>query len=515
MKKIIIFFILFKLNLYGFNQFIKATYFFGNSSPFNFWNSSDFYLTKSYFTQIKKDGFNTIILIVPWREFQNDLSCYEKLNFYLKEAEKSNLNVILRVSYFWDLYKSKIPLPELFLKLVTDKQIFKQWLNYLKKINNICKNYDNFLFAFISWEDFWIYTNKGFLKQFPEYKNYLKCFQNFVYKKYQKKIYDLPSRYEYNFKYLLEFYDYLITEKLYKSAQNVFPELSIEARVDYDPIFKNGELIEWYIHQKTFKPYKFRITTIYYAPFMGQKNIGDEISCNNAINVFNSLLKNFKQFSNNRELFIDQFNFISYNPLLKNKTKIKKNSICCFLKKSEKYLLKYTVGYSLWNYKFYKVNLIYNSKFKEGFKGWERKGKPSIVDFNKKKFVLLKGKSYIQQKINNYLFDYIKSYGNFHLCFNAFSTKKTILKIKINKNFFKMNIKNLLKMYCINLKNLERTPLISFSVKEGKAYLSDVVFYNIVDKSGLYDLKNKKLPYTDCVIDLNKKIHARNNKKFN
>ncbi len=502
-------FFFFKINIHA-HTFITGTHYFGTASPFNFWNSDELYLTDQNFKKIKNDCFNTIILTIPWREFTKDASCYKKLKFYFQKAKNNNLNVILRVSYFWDLYKSKVSLPQLFLKLIVNKKTFNNWLSYLKKINNISSKYDNFLFAFISWEDFWLYTDKNILEKFPEYNKFLDLYRSFVLKKYGTEVRNFPAYRSCDFKYALEYFDYLLVDKLYKHASKIFPELSIEARVDNDPIYKNGKLDKWFIHHQTFLPSRYNIATVYYAPFLGQKNIGDEISCTKAIHTFDYLLKNFKKLSQHRDLFIDQFNFISFVPNLKNNTKIKENEITCFLKKSKHYLLKYTIGYSIWNYKYYRLNMIYNSAFENKLKGWDT-SQGKILKIKKNNVLKLNRNSFIKQNISKYLFYNYRNYGNFKLCFKAFTDKKnSILKFQLNSNqkFKKIKLQKQIKEYCFNFPTLKKNPNIFFSVDKGNAYLDDIYFYNFIDNFGLYNLSDKKLWYTDNVIRLNRDLNT-------
>src|SRR6266540_2839405 len=95
----------------GYNRYIKGVTFFGNANPFNLMNSIETSALKREMAQIKKDGFNAIILLVPWCEFQPSLDpvtynqkAFDNLAKYMMYAEKNGLNVILRLSYFWDLY---------------------------------------------------------------------------------------------------------------------------------------------------------------------------------------------------------------------------------------------------------------------------------------------------------------------------------------------------------------------------------------------------------------------------
>ncbi len=500
--KVIFFIIILYSTLNAYNFFIKGTHFFGNACPLNFWNSNEIIYTDFYLKKIKRDGFNTIILLIPYREFNLDKNCYKLLEYYFKKAKEYNLKIILRLSYFWDLIEAKTPLPQLFLQLAVNDKVLYNWLNYLKKIYVICSKYNNFLFGFLSWEDFWILLSPDILKQFPEFKKYFQLFLDYS----NLNLLKFPERSSYKFKYFLKFFDFILMERIYKNAIKVFPKLSIEARVDYDPIFNNGKLKEWYIHKMTFNPLAFSITTVYYAPFMGQKNIGDVITCKTALKVFENLLKSFKNFSLNKELFIDQFNFISYVPNLKNNTQIAKNDLCCFILNSKKILERYTTGYSIWSYKYYKLNILYNSSFQKNLNKWKTKN-VKIINLKGDKWLKLGKNSFISQKIGKISFNNYKNYDNFNLCFMAFSNKNNSkLKIKCNNYNYIFLIKKEKKEYCISFPEINKVPNIKFISINGQIFLDNIEFYNFIEKSGLYNLKNEKLFYSNCFVELNKQF---------
>ena len=61
--------------------------------------------------QIAADGFNSIVLVVPWREFQPGVLplsynryAFQKLDKVMNAARAHGLMVELRVGYVWDYY---------------------------------------------------------------------------------------------------------------------------------------------------------------------------------------------------------------------------------------------------------------------------------------------------------------------------------------------------------------------------------------------------------------------------
>ena len=86
--------------------------------------------------KIAKDGFNSIILAVPWREFQPmsekqyyNEAAFERLEQIMECAESCGLWVVLRVGYTWDYYgTAEIPVR---YDYVTQKGS-EDWYGWLK-----------------------------------------------------------------------------------------------------------------------------------------------------------------------------------------------------------------------------------------------------------------------------------------------------------------------------------------------------------------------------------------------
>ena len=53
----------------AFPEYLKSVTYFGDAWPINYWGTEDDNMGAN-FARIKADGFNSIILVIPWREFQ-------------------------------------------------------------------------------------------------------------------------------------------------------------------------------------------------------------------------------------------------------------------------------------------------------------------------------------------------------------------------------------------------------------------------------------------------------------
>ena len=96
---------------------------------------------ESNMEKIAEDGFNSIILVVPWREFQpNTISetynenAFKRLDEVMDCADRHGLLVVLRLGYSWDYYGS-YELPKRFANVVAKNSADRHaWLEYSKKI---------------------------------------------------------------------------------------------------------------------------------------------------------------------------------------------------------------------------------------------------------------------------------------------------------------------------------------------------------------------------------------------
>ena len=141
-------------------EYIKAVSYFGKSWPIAFWNS-DLSGVSADFQDVRRDGFNSIILVVPWGEFQPGLApvrfnddAYERLSAVCSAARTAGLKVFMRVSYNADYYPNvERPNAGRANSLLTDSAHLPAWDQYLARINATTRTCAHG--AFISWEDFW------------------------------------------------------------------------------------------------------------------------------------------------------------------------------------------------------------------------------------------------------------------------------------------------------------------------------------------------------------------------
>ncbi len=148
------------------NGYVRSATYFADEWPVNFWNSEMDFL-KEDMQQILADGFDSVILVIPWREFQPEISpavyqeyAFQKLDEVMRTAEACGLGVYARVGYTWD-YEQDVSGNVLnrYYGLLTDQSTRDAWIAYVQKMYETLSGYECFREGFLTWEDFWPLLN--------------------------------------------------------------------------------------------------------------------------------------------------------------------------------------------------------------------------------------------------------------------------------------------------------------------------------------------------------------------
>ena len=119
--------------------YLKSATYYSDDWVINFWNSESSRMDEEL-AQIAEDGFNNIILVVPWREFQPGTSpctynsyAWDKLDRVMEAAADQGLSVMLRVGYTWDYYGRDDVLSR-YRGLMYDGDIRDAWMEYVGRL---------------------------------------------------------------------------------------------------------------------------------------------------------------------------------------------------------------------------------------------------------------------------------------------------------------------------------------------------------------------------------------------
>lgn len=517
------------------SEYILGAHYFGNEWPITFW-SSEFYNIDADMQKIKNDGFNTVVLVIPWGEFQPSIEpirynddIFKRLKYVVNKADSNNLKVIVRIGYAWDFDPEvQYPNAERFEKLYINSKFYGAWLDYVSKVKNELAQFHNVTFGFLTWEDFWGIVEKSLhMDSLDGRINYARevGYQDYLKKNYNlsdiSKIYGqsfvsfdqipTPKQKEKAMGLMYEFFDETLINKYYLPARERFGNLSLEVRVDSDPVYDSNGQINWYSHKKTYNLPNSSYTTIYYSPSMGAENNRNEESSNRVLGRLDSILNNVKQNAGNNKIFIDQFLYYDNTPAFSHNTKIKSNELSTFIERSYDSLKKYTSGYALWNYKDYAANTVYNSAFEIGFKGWETNN-IKLIKNDGDNAVEVNERGWISQTIpksRDFYHDY-SEYVNLHFFAKAVNRTSTI-QLSVGDWKVQQKIDNEWKNYNfkIPVSQLDKYDL-KFTSLSSKFVLDDIYLYSFIQKGKVYDVNGDSDTLLDSIKNLNQKLNTKN-----
>ncbi|MGH9785099.1 MAG: hypothetical protein ACRD88_13040, partial [Terriglobia bacterium] len=320
--------------LSGSAEYIKAVNYFGKSWPIAFWNS-DLSDVAADFRTIRQDGFNSIILVVPWGEFQPGLEpirfnddAYRRLSSVCTQARSAGLNVFLRVSYNADYYPGvERPYAERANALLTETALLPAWEQYLARLSATTRNCGKG--AFISWEDFWFVILIAQNLKTPEVRasysrqfGYAAWISRNAAKDYGARnaaelrrfgVYPIPRRDSPDFEMFFRYFDDQLMNKLMPVLAKHFKQASVEARTDSDPIYNGKDLVKWHAHTNHYTVKSSDYLMTYWSPAIGAANRSEKESSKEVLDRFHSLHRNLLAQTPN-QMFIGQWLFQDNTP---------------------------------------------------------------------------------------------------------------------------------------------------------------------------------------------------------
>ena len=373
-------------------EYLKAVTYFGDEWPINYWGSEDKDMDANL-AGIKADGFNSIILVVPWREFQPvsgletyNQAAFDRLDTVMDCAGRHGLWVVLRIGYDWDYYgESEFPARYQDM-LQKDGPDWKRWMEYSGRLYRQASAHENFHSGFITWEDFWNATYT--MKQELPVAGRIKLAQSMGYTEYLEKHYSLlevsdrygntftdfsqvylPDRMHPSAGLFYEFYDQFLMELL-QETQRVFPGLSMEVRGDGDRIYDTEGSYSYYSHKATYACEGAPYSALMYSVSMSQLNEGNKISADEALVSMGQKL-NTMYASSRKKFFVEQLLYMDSTEEFSYNTQIEEDQVDDFIRRLKPVLSETTCGYGLWVYRNYVNNCVYNGQFGLGKTGWE------------------------------------------------------------------------------------------------------------------------------------------------
>ncbi len=501
-------------------SYLKAATYVSDAWVSNFWNSESDHMDEEL-AQIAADGFNSIVLVVPWREFQPGVLpvsynryAFQKLDKVMNAANAHGLMVELRVGYVWDYYNDDVVTGR-FRDLLKDPSTRAAWLAYAKQIYRTASAHSNFYGGFMTWEDFWNYVEDAAnLGKGANSRNAAKeCgYQTWLKKHYSLKqvneyyqpaekftSYDnvyIPPRKEYAYKLFYEFYDDFLNDLL-EDTQKVFPNLSMEVRLDVDPVdAQDGNGQVGASHYGTFPCADAGYTSLMYSVSMGH-GFGDVLSTQEAIKTMNEQLSLVRANNGGKPVFIDQLLYMDATEGFEQNARLAESHRGAFLTGIPDTLRAHTNGYAVWTYRNYTNNPVYNHQFALGTRGWNVTN-GSVMERNGSSQLLLQSGGSLAQKVGHRIGGRTTHDG--HVCFTADSDEPAVLTVKLGSMSQTVEV-NGPKQYDLNL-GRKGFYEVSFET-DGDVYLDNIHVYNFVQDGQLRDIDGNELSCMGAMRTLN------------
>jgi hypothetical protein len=334
------------------------------------------------FARIVHDGFNAVVLLVSWGDFQPvfapccryDERAFERLRFLLDEADRARLKVVVRVGYAHGFHPDAGNSAIRQDRLMNDSATRAAYQQFVVRLGHELADRPGVALTFMSWEDQLLRRIDPFA--WADYREFRTArpsgaapFWSFW------SFWRIPTRQGKDAEAFHAYWDWLVMEKLYRPALTALPNLSYEARIDKEPIFveKAGrtEVDRWISHAGMLALPPGRPVTIYWAPFWGARNQGEQLSADRSLHLLTKLLKEVGRNSGDRAMFIDQFNVVDNTLGFQRNAVLRPEEIPDFLSRAVCVMRAHQVlGYGFWTTVDYRESPIFNPAFGYGLDGW-------------------------------------------------------------------------------------------------------------------------------------------------
>jgi hypothetical protein len=361
---------------------VGATYM-GDNWPMNFTNAFRRENVAADFARMRQDGFNAVVLLVPWGDFQPvfdpcctyDERAFERMDFLIDRAREAGLDVVLRIGYGWTFHPDAGDVGVRTHRLLNDVHVRQAFLAYVARGGELARKHANVRLSFLTWEDLILYSIDGdgrgdfrqFVASLPEHDP-LRSLGIDANVPPQRR--DAAGVTMFN-----AYWDWLLMQKIFKPAAERIPNLSYEARIDSEALPKRdatGKVVyEWLGHESTYRPPGADTIALYWAPFWGAENQGEQLDAKRSLHLLGALLDKVRQHRGSLPMFIDQFNVIDNTFGFEHNASLQPAALPAFMDGADCVMRKAGVfGYAYWTTRDYAESPLYNPSFSYGLDGW-------------------------------------------------------------------------------------------------------------------------------------------------
>jgi len=510
---------------------IKAVHYFSSSWPKSFWGDFEHSQVDGDFAQIKADGFNTIILVIPWMgfeiNFQNGSSepseLYERLDWMLAKIEEAGFAYGLRLSFPHNFDPAVgTDNARLCADIFLDSETRENWLRYVSRVaNRVDKHRESFKFAFFSWEDFFCpyvsFPNMSKEQRLDMAKR--SGYQDWLSENYELQLLEMlyndnlgsmqgipvPERDSAAFLLFLQFVDQFLIKQLIEPGRELLPELAMEVRVDRDLIQNNGEIL-WAQHDMALADEQMRGS--YWGAYYGANNQGELLSADEALGHFEFMLNEVSDHGKNTNHVVEQFNFVDNTPGFVGHAKIDTQQLPEFLEGAAVLLKEKSRGYGLWAYRDYVDSAVYNGSFELGLRGWDIQGEAQVVENSDgDKALDMQSGTAISQTFKPYArFAGLTPSEQVTFCANFTKVAKaTRLTLLLNGTALAEFDVNQPAQACtvMDAKAFKQSELVFSVMTDNEIQVDDLRLYSFVQILDVYDENGQPGPLRDLIVRMN------------
>lgn len=379
---------------------VKGTYYFQpRAAVNNFWSSFDFEQCKIDFAQLRDDGFNTIILFIPWGVFQPTVNpiayneqAFANLDRVLRLADSSKLKVGLRVGTHDHIPRDADGAKWLAATVLVDEEEWVAYQDLFREVAARTKPHPNVLFLFWTFEDTG-YTPDLWFHQYPEnvaafhqwlhrrplwWWNWLWWEKNASYEAVEPPNQNVEPLNPTKLRTFLDFSDQLTAHRL-PEACTAARQGNPQAVVSFQP---RPEVNWGHEYSLQFElPPCYSFVTTWFSPYQSYMfgDRSEELDGRRTASYVPRYLKRAEKLSRGLPVFVDQFNFQHFGGPVGESALTTEHEQFEFIADALPILLRDSLGYALWNYHDYYLNVINNGSFRSGLEEWETPSQPGLV----------------------------------------------------------------------------------------------------------------------------------------
>ena len=517
-------------------SFLKAVHYFSSANPLNFW---EFFEEKDFFhdfSHIVEDGFNAIIIVIPWTGIQTktnpivfDQWLLQRVKKVVLAASEAGLYILGRIGYSHNFnVENDMNGQERCVKLLikNDLGMRHAWKAYISALKAVTFDVsERYLQHFTTWEDFFCLMSLPAAPTRKENINLAKEIglteyiveRNPHYRKskmsipFPKNGWDSPEIYKLWINYMNQLWWNVV-----EWSREVSPLTSMEIRTDMVGIRIGATKEVKYLSlhdQHTSDNGSCTLRGAYWASYMGNTGM---ISADEAMRSFELLSNQMSNSGQKTNFVIEQFNFRDNTPEFRGlHAWIDLSDVPIFLLSSTRSILSSSAGYGLWAYRNYRQSALYNGSFEKGLAGWNVRGMVNISHQLGENILVVHALGDSPAVLESAPFAQECPISAMRVCFqfqSLTSSPESSLKISVGE-ITVMAMKLLNSTWTEHCSFLSPTsPLpngpisLRIAVTHGHILLDEFeCFCHILDL-GVYDKWSNPLPYHEAIMQLNNYI---------